>query len=158
MAPHQTVPSIATPSVPQTWSHHPCSECSYYRSTSVLLPSLQPAFAVLLSRDGVCFPCSQSCWSRAWATWPWSSSSVKWGRQRCPLYFLKKHLFIWLCRVLVAALGILSCCVRSLSCGMWGLVPWPGIKPGPPALGVRSLSHWTTREVLAPDFRGLLWK
>ena len=33
------------------------------------------------------------------------------------------------------------------SCGMWNLVPWPGIEPGPPALGVRSLSHWT-REVL----------
>ena len=29
---------------------------------------------------------------------------------------------------------------------MWDLVPWPGIEPGPPALGVRSLSHWTTRE------------
>ena len=30
---------------------------------------------------------------------------------------------------------------------MWDLVPWPGIKPGPPALGMRSLSYWTTREV-----------
>ena len=27
------------------------------------------------------------------------------------------------------------------------LVPWPGIKPRPPALGVQSLSDWTTREV-----------
>ena len=35
----------------------------------------------------------------------------------------------------------------SLNCGMWDLVPWPGIKPGPPALGSQSLSHWTTREV-----------
>ena len=34
-----------------------------------------------------------------------------------------------------------------LSFGMWGLVPWPGIKPGPPALGAQSLSHWITREV-----------
>ena len=25
--------------------------------------------------------------------------------------------------------------------------PWPGIEPGPPALGAGSLSHWTTREV-----------
>ena len=33
------------------------------------------------------------------------------------------------------------------SCGIWDLVPWPGTEPGPPALGVRSLSHWT-REVL----------
>ena len=31
----------------------------------------------------------------------------------------------------------------SRRCNMWDLIPWPGIKPGPPALGV----HWTTREV-----------
>ena len=34
-----------------------------------------------------------------------------------------------------------------LAGGMWGLVPGPGIKPGPPALGARSLCHWTTKEV-----------
>ena len=28
------------------------------------------------------------------------------------------------------------------------LVLWPGIKPAPPALEVRSLNHWTAREVL----------
>ena len=38
------------------------------------------------------------------------------------------------CELLVAA------CMR-------GLVPRPGIEPGPPALGVQSLTHWTTREV-----------
>ena len=30
---------------------------------------------------------------------------------------------------------------------MWDLVPWPAIEPGLPALGVQSLSHWTTSEV-----------
>ena len=30
---------------------------------------------------------------------------------------------------------------------MEDLVPWPGIEPGPPVLGVPSLTHWTTREV-----------
>ena len=30
---------------------------------------------------------------------------------------------------------------------MWDLVPRPGIKPGPPALRMQSLSYWTTREV-----------
>ena len=30
---------------------------------------------------------------------------------------------------------------------MWNLVPWPGIKHGPPASGVWSLSPWTTRVV-----------
>ena len=35
-----------------------------------------------------------------------------------------------------------------LSYSMWDPVPWPGIQPGPLALGVQNfLSHWTTREV-----------
>ena len=34
---------------------------------------------------------------------------------------------------------------------MWDLVPWGGIEPGPPGLGVWSLSHWTTRE--APPYK-----
>ena len=37
--------------------------------------------------------------------------------------------------------------VLGLSCGMRDLVPRPGIKPGPPALGMWSLTRWTTREV-----------
>ena len=38
----------------------------------------------------------------------------------------------------------------SFNCSIWDLVPWPGIKPWPPALGAQSLSHWATREV--PNF------
>ena len=34
-----------------------------------------------------------------------------------------------------------------LSCSLWDLVPSPGIEPKLPALGARSLSYWTTREV-----------
>ena len=34
----------------------------------------------------------------------------------------------------------------TVSWGMRNLVPWPGITPGPPALGTWSLSHWTTRK------------
>ena len=30
---------------------------------------------------------------------------------------------------------------------MWDLFHWPGIEPGPSALGAQSLSHWTTGEV-----------
>ena len=37
----------------------------------------------------------------------------------------------------------------SLSYGMWDLVPWPGLEPGPSALGAQILSHWTTKEVPA---------
>ena len=64
--------------------------------------------------------------------------------------FLKRYLFIWLCQVLVRACRIFSFGMQTLSCITWDLVPWSGIKPGPTALGVRSLSHWTTREV--PDW------
>ena len=42
---------------------------------------------------------------------------------------------------------LLSCSMQTFSCGMWGLVPWPGIKPRPLVLGTWSLSQWTTREV-----------
>ena len=67
------------------------------------------------------------------------------------VYNLKKNLFIyyfiylfWLRQVLAVARGIFSCGMRPLSCGMWDRVPWPGIEPGPPALGAWSLTHWTT--------------
>ena len=45
------------------------------------------------------------------------------------------------------ATGPFSCVMQILCCSMWDLVPWPGIKPRPPALGVWNLNHWTTREV-----------
>ena len=34
----------------------------------------------------------------------------------------------------------------SLSCGMWDLVPWPGIEPGCSSLRAQRVSHWTSRE------------
>ena len=54
---------------------------------------------------------------------------------------------------LVVTCVIFSCSTGTLSCGMWDLVPWPGIEAGPPALGAWSLSPWTTREVTF----SLLW-
>ena len=50
------------------------------------------------------------------------------------------YSFIWLHWVFVA-----TC--RIFSCGMWVLMPQPGVEPELPALGAQSLSHWTTREV-----------
>ena len=44
----------------------------------------------------------------------------------------------------------------GLSRSMWYLVPQPGIKPGPPALGAQSLSHWLTGEVPSVDIYHLL--
>ena len=46
-----------------------------------------------------------------------------------------------LLRNYLAALG--------LTCSMWDLVPWSGIEPQSPALGVHSLSHWTTRKLVS---------
>ena len=69
--------------------------------------------------------------------------------------------YFWFCQVLITACGIFSCVMGSLGCSRWDLVPWPGIKPGPPALGTWSLSPWTTREALMLSvwlysFRGFL--
>ena len=41
---------------------------------------------------------------------------------------------------------VVACGLLVAAC-MWDLVPRPGIKPGFPALGAWSLTHWTTREV-----------
>ena len=49
--------------------------------------------------------------------------------------------------IFVITYGIFSWGIWTLSCNLWDLVPWPGMEPGPPALGVWSPSHWTTREV-----------
>ena len=51
---------------------------------------------------------------------------------------LKKYIFIWLHQGLVSACKICSCSTRTLSCGMWNLVPQPGIEPWPHALGMQS--------------------
>ena len=56
-----------------------------------------------------------------------------------PSFFLKKYLFIYLT-------------VLGLSCSTWDLVPWPGIESRPSASEERSLSHWTTKEVLLSSF------
>ena len=56
------------------------------------------------------------------------------------IYLLFLFILFWLRRIFVVACGLLSC-------GTWDLVPQSGIEPRPPALGVWSLTHWTTREV-----------
>ena len=67
----------------------------------------------------------------------WLSDWTNWTFKKILIYF---YLFIWLHRLLVAALGrpisaaacrIFSYTMGTLSCGMWDLVPWPGIEPGP---------------------------
>ena len=60
--------------------------------------------------------------------------------------FLKKYLLFWLHQALVAALGIFSCGMQTLSGRMWSAFSWPGIEPRPPALGAQSLNHWIIGE------------
>ena len=70
------------------------------------------------------------------------------------LFCIDIYLLLWLHWASVVARGMVSFGMRTLrtpSCGTWDLVPWPGIKPQPPALGVQGLSHWTTREVPGMD-------
>ena len=61
----------------------------------------------------------------------------------------KKKKLIYLHWVFVVARGIFNfhCSSGIFTHSTWDLVPLAGIKPGPPALGLQSLSHWTTREV-----------
>ena len=51
----------------------------------------------------------------------------------------------WDHQALGVARGLFSLLVVARS--MWGLVPWPKIKPGSPAFGVLCFSYWATREV-----------
>ena len=71
----------------------------------------------------------------------WQILEEKNGNTANHITFLKKYLFIYLA-------------APHLRCSMQDLVPWPGIEPGPPAMGVRSLNHWTTRK--SPDHL-LMW-
>ena len=50
-------------------------------------------------------------------------------------------------QVPAAAYKVFSYSMQALSWGMQDLVSWPGIKPGPPALGARSLNHWATKRL-----------
>ena len=53
---------------------------------------------------------------------------------------LSSFLFIWPCKVIVAA-------CRIFRWNMHAVVPWPGMQSKPPALGAWSLNPWTTKEV-----------
>ena len=61
---------------------------------------------------------------------------------------LEMYIFVWLVvPSLSQSTWAPNCGMRTLSCIIWDLVPWPGIKPAPPELQAWSLSHRTTREV-----------
>ena len=61
----------------------------------------------------------------------------------CSFFFLfKKYLyllFILLCQILGVARRIFSGSLQTLSCGLQGILPLPGIETGPPALETQRL-------------------
>ena len=75
------------------------------------------------------------------------------------LFFFFLHLFVclfvWLYHILVV-----TCRIFNLHCSMCDLVPWAGIEPGPPALGVWSLSHWPPGKSpgTCSNFSSFLWE
>ena len=71
---------------------------------------------------------------------------------RCGTLDLRCHVLDLHCGIQDLFSFFFSCYMQTLSCSMRDLVPWLGIKTGPPVLGAWSLSHWTTREVLKKIF------
>ena len=63
------------------------------------------------------------------------------------------HCYVWAPWLL--HIGFLVAAYRLCSWGVCVLVPWPGIEPKPPSLGVQTLNHQTTRNVVPPRFN--LW-
>ena len=71
--------------------------------------------------------------------------------------FFSPHIYLFGCaESQLWQAGSFSCSSRApqlwhagslVAACVWDLVPWPGIEPGPPELGVWSLNHCTTREV-----------
>ena len=51
--------------------------------------------------------------------------------------------------------SLVVACELLVVARVWDLVPRPGIKPGPPALGVQSLIHCATRDVPPVTFSQL---
>ena len=89
--------------------------------------------------------------------WEWVAISLSRGSFQCRnwicvpsiaggffFFFLIFYLFISPHQLFVVAHKIFSC-------GMWDLVPWPGIEPQSRALGAGSLSHWATKQVPQVD-------
>ena len=68
------------------------------------------------------------------------------------IVFLKIFIYLFGCTgsQLQQVGSLVVACELLVAACMWDLFPWPGIEPGPPALGARSLIHCTTREVPWP--------
>ena len=82
-----------------------------------------------------------------------------------PAFIYFKKLFSWLHQALVAACktfcscSLQKCSLRTVPCGMWDLVPWPGIEPELPTSGVLVLTAGPPGKSLTWLFKKMLcWK
>ena len=80
----------------------------------------------------------------------WPESNI-WAELKLYCFFVSMCIYTWQ-RVftIFQELCIFYLVALDLSCGMWDLVPWPGIESRSLTLEARSLSQWTTKEV--PNF------
>ena len=69
---------------------------------------------------------------------------------------MPNHFLKFIFNIYLAVWGV-SCGMQILSYSRWNLVPWPKLNLGCPALGMQSLSHWTTRDVPLPPFLKLVF-
>ena len=83
-----------------------------------------------------------------WVAFPFSRRSSQ-PRDQSQVSCIAGGFFTcWATReALCLAVLSLICSFELLVAACGNLVPWLGIEPRLPVLGVRSLSHWTTREV-----------
>ena len=91
-----------------------------------------------IPRDGSGYPLQYSCLENLVDRGAWCATVHGVTESLSLTEQLGTHTHIWGCQVRVAACGIFfSCGMQSLSCSLWGLVPWSGSNPA-------SL-HWEPR-------------
>ena len=95
-------------------------------------------------------------WLMGWLLWMYtfSRNAADWwiqplkGLYRLLSIILQRRMEFWTKWKFVLKKCVFTyLAVPGFSGSMPDLVPWPGIEPGPPALGEQSLSYWITKEV-----------
>ena len=104
----------------------------------------QASLSMAFSRQEYCAVSSHSLLQGIFLTQGSNPGLLHCRQIRYRLSHLGSPTFVWWCWVLVVVCAIFSCGMQTFSCGMCDLVPRPRIEPGPLALGMQSLNHWTT--------------